>query len=103
MVAHLVTAPDVVGLPFHVGRDLALDLGLALSNPDPDGRPIGSIAWPGTFYITTQSPAEGTPMRAGESIAVTVVKHGDDSVGATATVSPPPSRLVAHAEADEEE
>ena len=74
--AGTIATPDVVGMVFHVARDLVEELGLALANPDPDGAPIGAIAWPGTFYIATQAPAAGAPIRSGESIAVTVVKYG---------------------------
>jgi hypothetical protein len=35
-VAGRVIVPDVVGLPFHVGRDVAETAGVALANPDPD-------------------------------------------------------------------
>ena len=38
--ADRVTVPDVVGLPFHVGRDVAWEAGVSLANPDPDGPPI---------------------------------------------------------------
>ena len=43
--AERVTVPDVVGLPFHFGRDLATEAGVALANSDPDGPPIGALAW----------------------------------------------------------
>ena len=50
--ADRVTVPDVVGLPFHIGRDVAAEAGVALANPDPDGPPIAALTWPGLFYIT---------------------------------------------------
>jgi len=45
--ADRVTVPDVIGLPFHVGRDVAWEAEVSLANPDPDGPPIGALAWPG--------------------------------------------------------
>ena len=60
-----MTVPDVVGLPFHVGRDVAWEAGVSLANPDPDGPPIGALAWPGLLYITSQRPAAGTIVYAG--------------------------------------
>lgn len=73
----IVTVPDVVGLPFHVGRDVAAEARVALANPDPDGPAIGSLAWPGLFYIVWQHPEPGTQLREWDSVAVRVVKHGD--------------------------
>lgn len=73
----VVVVPDVVGLPFHVGRDVASEAGVALANPDADGPPIGSLAWPGLFYIVRQHPAPGTELREWDSVGVEVVAHGD--------------------------
>jgi len=83
-----LVAPDLVGMPFHIGRDVADQAGLAL-------------AWPGSFYITSQAPAPGEPIRQGDSIAVTVMKHGDEAVAAVNPPSPRPPHLSAHAEAVE--
>lgn len=74
--ADRVTVPDVLGLPFHVGRDVAGDAGVSLANPDPDGPPIGALAWPGLFYITSQRPAAGTIVFRWDSVTVEVVAHG---------------------------
>ena len=62
LLADRVTVPDTVGLPVHVGRDLAAELGVTLANPDPDGPPIGGLAWPGLFYITSQNPPARTEL-----------------------------------------
>ena len=75
--ADRVTVPDVVGLPFLVGRDVTWESGVSLANPDPDGPPIGALAWPGLFYITSQRPAAGTIVYRWDSVAVEVVAHGD--------------------------
>lgn len=80
--ADRVTVPDVVGLPFHVGRDVARDAGVTLANPDPDGPPIGALAWPGLFYITSQRPAAGTIAYRWDSVAVEIVAHGDSESNA---------------------
>ena len=77
-------APDVVGLPFHVARDLAAEQELALASPDPDGPPIGNDAWPGLFYVVTQDPPAGTTLQRWESIRVTIVKHDGPPLGALA-------------------
>jgi hypothetical protein len=70
--------PDVVGMPFHVGRDLAREHHVALANPDPDGAPIGVLAWPGLFYITAQDPAPGSELDEWGSVAVQVEKWEPD-------------------------
>lgn len=81
MTREIVTVPDVVGLPFHVGRDLASEAGVTLANPDPDGPPISGLAWPGLFYITSQSPAPGTRVERWDSVVIEVEEYrGDDGV-----------------------
>lgn len=83
MMGRDVVAPHVVGLPFHVGRDIAADAGVALASIDPDGPPIGALAWPGLFYIRTQDPPAGTPMREWDSVRVTVERFaGEEPVSA---------------------
>jgi hypothetical protein len=67
-----VVVPSVVGLPFHVGRDLAIEAGVTLANPDPDGPPIAALAWPGLFYITSQQPDAGTLLHEFDSVGITV-------------------------------
>lgn len=89
--ADRVVVPDVVGMPFHVGRDLANDAGVALANSDPDGPPIGAIAWPGLFYITSQRPSAGTEMHRWDSVIIEVVAHGDaDSIARASNPDNPP-------------
>ena len=81
MTREIVTVPDVVGLPFHVGRDLAADAGVTLANPDPDGPPIAGLAWPGLFYITSQSPPPGSRIPKWDSVVIEVEEYrGDDGV-----------------------
>lgn len=74
-----VTVPDLVGLPFDAGRDLAMKAGVTLANPDPDGPPIAALAWPGPglYYITRQNPAPGAQLREWDSVGVEIIKHGD--------------------------
>lgn len=94
--ARQVTVPDVVGLPFHVGRGAAAEAGVALANLDPDGPSIGSLAWPGLYYIVRQDPAPGTVLYQWDSVAVEVVKHGESPDREPATQSAPPA-ASAHA------
>lgn len=89
--------PDVVGLPFHVGRDAAYQAGLALANPDPDGPPIGALAWPGLFYITAQAPAPGTELHRWDSVVVEIVAYGEADSGALTVRPDVPSTDIAHA------
>jgi hypothetical protein len=96
--ADRVTVPDVVGHPFHIARDLARDAGVTLANPDPDGPPIGALAWPGLFYITSQNPAAGSVLHRWDSVAVEITAHGEAGSPATAEPSRVPPADVAHAE-----
>jgi hypothetical protein len=90
-----LVVPDLVGMPFHEARDLVAVMRVALANPDPDGPPIGALAWPGLFYITTQTPPPGETVRPGDSIRVTVVKDEDGKAGVPSRVVPAPPSLSA--------
>jgi hypothetical protein len=98
-----VCVPDVVGLPFHIGRDIANKAGVALANLDPDGPPIGSLAWPGLFYITSQRPSPGSTVYRWDSVAVEISAHGDAERGAARVNGPQPSADTAHAEPESEQ
>lgn len=98
-----VTVPDVVGLPFHVGRDVVAEAGVTLANPDPDGPPMGGLAFPGLFYIMWQEPAPGTLLHEWDSVGVEVVKHGDAPDRETAERRPPLSVDAAHATPEPEQ
>lgn len=95
--ADRVTVPDVVGQPFHVGRDIADAAGVTLANPDPDGPPIGALAWPGLFYITSQSPEAGAIVYRWDSVVVEIVAHGVTDSDAVRTPPEPPPSDKAHA------
>ena len=99
-IADIVTVPDVVGLPFPVGRDLAVEAGVSLANPDPDGPPIGALAWPGLFYITSQHPEPGTEVHRWDSVAVEISAHGTAGSGTLASAPGPlpPDAAAARAE-----
>lgn len=96
-IADRVIVPEVVGLPFHVGRDLAAEFGVTLANPDPDGPSIGALAWPGLFYITTQNPPAGTEVYRWDSVAVEIVGYGEVDRGALRSSPGAPPANVAHA------
>ena len=100
--ADQVTVPDVVGLPFHVGREVAGDAGVTLSNPDPDGPPIGALAWPGLYYITSQGPAAGTTLYRWDSVAAEIVPYGEADSNAVALPHeiPPADNTHAHPQDD---
>lgn len=95
-----VIVPHLLGLPFHVGRDVATECGVTLANPDPAGLPIGSLAWPGLFYITSQNPPARTEVYRWDSVAVEIVGYGEAERGAlqNSPVSPPAD--AAHAKAE---
>jgi hypothetical protein len=95
--ADRVTVPDVVGLPFHIGRDVASDAGVTLANPDPDGPPIAALTWPGLFYITSQSPAAGSTVYRWDSVAVETAPHGESASDVERTSPKPPLSDIGHA------
>ncbi|KAA9147227.1 hypothetical protein F6B41_25125 [Microbacterium lushaniae] len=101
--ADRVRVPDVVGLPFHVGRDVAGEAGVTLANTDPDGPPIGALAWPGLYYITSQSPAAGTTLYRWDSVAVEIVPYGEADSNAVPLPheAPPTDDARAHPQRDE--
>lgn len=101
--ADRVTVPDVVGLPFHVGRDLANDAGVTLANPDPDGPPIGGLAWPGLYYITSQNPSAGATLYRWDSVAVEIVPFGEADSSAMAPPHEVPPADNAHADPQHED
>ena len=96
-IADRVIVPDVVGVPFHIGREVAASAGVALANPDADGPPIGALAWPGLFYITSQDPAPGTEVYRRDSVAVEIVEYGVAESGAVRIGQTPPPEDSAHA------
>lgn len=95
--ADKVVVPDVVGLPFHVERDIAHECGVTLANPDPDGPPIGALGWPGLFYITSQNPPAETTLYRWDSVTVEISPPGDAESGADRIDAPSPSVDAAHA------
>ncbi|KQQ18672.1 hypothetical protein ASF48_17270 [Rathayibacter sp. Leaf299] len=100
--ADLVTVPDVVGMPFHVGGEVAVNAGVVLANPDPDGPPIGTLAWPGLFYITSQQPAAGVQIHRWDSVAVEIIEHGTAEHSAPLESNDPLPQDVAHATPERE-
>lgn len=68
--ADLVVVPDVVGEHFLHSREIAQTAGLTLANPDPDGPPISSIAWPRNPIIQSQSPAPGSVSFRNDSLRI---------------------------------
>jgi hypothetical protein len=96
-MADRVIVPDVVGFPFRVGRDRAAECGVAIANPDPDGRSISGLAWPGLFYITSQSPPAGAEVYRWGSVMVEIVEHGEVGHAARSSWPVMPAADAAHA------
>lgn len=82
---------------------MATKAGVTLANPDPDGPPIGVLAWPGLFYIVRQQPAPGTQLREWDSVGIDVVKHGDAPNHEPALPRRPPPTDAAHAAPKQEQ
>jgi hypothetical protein len=98
----VLTVPNVVGLPFSLAVREAITAGVTLANPNPDGPPIGALAWGGDFVVVSQEPPAGTTINVSESVRVVIEERGGDPlVGARRLPPDPPPHLVAHAEPDE--
>ncbi|AWB86093.1 hypothetical protein [Mycetocola zhujimingii] len=88
--ADRVVVPDVVGTIFSIGRAMATEAGVTLANPDPDGPPIGALAWPGIFIITRQEPEPGAILHRWDSVQVWVrADEASSSVTLLPTATPP--------------
>ena len=57
----LVVVPDVVGLEVRRAGRVAHRSGVVLTQPDPDGPPLGALTWPAEYVVTAQSPAAAQP------------------------------------------
>jgi beta-lactam-binding protein with PASTA domain len=87
-----VSVPNVVGMPFHLADALAASRGVTLANPDPDGPPIGAIAWRRAAYITSQQPTAGGIVSRHSSVTVEIVDHGGaDDVAVQGQPDAPPA------------
>lgn len=80
-MAEMVTAPDLVGQPVHIAREIAAMVGLGLASGDPDGPGLGSRTWPGLFWVTSQEPAAGASVERGTQIRIEFVEDGQTRSG----------------------
>lgn len=74
-------------------------LGLALANPDPDGRPISAIAWPNNPVVQSQSPGPGSVLYRNDSLRVWLRIDREPDM-AHKLDEPPPSVDWEHATSD---
>jgi hypothetical protein len=88
--ADLVIVPDVVGEHFLQAREIAQAAGLTLANPDPDGPPISSIAWPKNPTIQSQSPVPGSVLYRDDSLRIWLRQDLEPDM-ALKLENPPPS------------
>ncbi|SDK92458.1 PASTA domain-containing protein [Arthrobacter sp. ov407] len=88
--ADLVIVPDVVGAPFLHAREIAQAAGLTLANPDPDGPPIGAIAWPKNPTVQRQSPPPGSVLYQFDSLRIWLRSDLEPDM-ARKLENPPPS------------
>ena len=77
----LVVVPDVVGLEVRRAYRVAAEAGVALAQPDPDGPPLGALAWPGEYVVTAQSPAAGAVLPRWDSVVVLFTGADDGTAG----------------------
>jgi hypothetical protein len=94
--ADFVIVPDVVGERFLNAGEIAQAAGLTLANPDPDGPPIGAIAWRKNPTIQSQFPAPGSVLYRYDSLRVWLRSDLEPDL-ARKLDDPPPSVDWAHA------
>ncbi|MDR6868189.1 beta-lactam-binding protein with PASTA domain [Microbacterium resistens] len=98
-----VVIPDFVGKPVHVARDIAVNAGIDLASGDPDGPGLGSLTWPGLFWVTSQDPAAGTAVEPRTQVRITFLKDGQARSDVPAQTGGPLPSLKSHAEPEVQE
>jgi hypothetical protein len=58
--ADQVEVPDLVGMTVADARQAGHHAGLVVISGDPDGIPLGGVAWPGVWVVTAQHPIAAT-------------------------------------------
>ena len=86
----LVIVPDVVGMRFLAARDAASAAGLSLANPDPDGPPISTVAWPRNPTIKRQDPLPGSVAHQWDSLRVWLRSDLEPDMARRHQAPPPP-------------
>lgn len=71
-VGEAVTVPLVEGMSFRAAQEIASAAGVTLANPDPDGPPIGALAWGRKYLVLHQTPPAGTIVTRHSSVAIRV-------------------------------
>ena len=95
-----VIVPHLVGHPVHVAREIAAAVGLGRASYDPDGPSLGSLTWPGLFWVSTQDPPAGSAIESSEQVRITFVEDGEARSGVPADATAPLPTLTSHAEPD---
>jgi beta-lactam-binding protein with PASTA domain len=98
-----VTVPDLVGQPVHIVEEMAANIGLGLTDGNPDGPGMRSRSWPGLFWVTSQDPSAGSVLEWGSQITITFVQDGQARSDMPAQTGGPTPSLKSHAEAEEDE
>lgn len=86
----LVFVPDVTGMRFLAARGAASAAGLSLANPDPDGPPISTVAWPKNPTIARQDPLPGSVAHQWDSLRVWLRSDLESDMARRPKVPAPP-------------
>jgi beta-lactam-binding protein with PASTA domain len=97
-----VTVPDLVGQPVHIVEEMAANIGLGLTDGNPDGPGMRSRTWPGLFWVTSQDPPAGSVLEWGSQIRITFVEDGQTRSDVPAQTGGPAAPSL-HAEAEKDE
>jgi len=65
-----VEVPDLIGLTVADARHAGHHAGLVVVSADPDGPPLGSLTWPGTWVVTAQHPMPATRLDRWDNVVI---------------------------------
>jgi hypothetical protein len=95
-----VVVPNVVGVPADRARKILADKGLAATGSDPDGPPLGELAWM-DGVVTDQSPESGAKVPPGSVVRLWVESGGGGGSGVREPRRPLPDPMSGRQMRDE--
>ena len=97
-----VEVPDLVGMAVADARQAGHHAGLVVISGDPDGTPLGGLAWPGVWVVTAQHPIAATRLNRWDTVIIEFeeVRGGEGGAGDREPRIPLPGPSAVAAERD---
>lgn len=95
-----VSVPNVVGMPADRARKVLVDKGLAATGSDPDGPPLGELAWV-DGVVMDQSPESGAKVPPGSVVRLWIERGGGGGSGVREPRRPLPDPMSGRQMRDE--